>query len=270
MADRSETLVGDHRDSGNDLALAHELATIADTITTYWARRLDTLSVESKSDRSPVTEADRAAEHALREAVALARPADTFLGEEGGGPTASAGAHRRWIVDPIDGTANFLAGGRDWVTNIALEVDGRLQVALISSPRRKLRWEAVRTRGARCNGRPLRVSARDDLSEAVWSTYLGDDGTRDLAPIRQMRGAAPHMHQPHSYTGVADGQLEFAFDLYGGEWDFAAPKLVVEEAGGRVTDLAGTERIDAGSVLATNGRLHQQALDVIAAAGAEW
>ena len=204
-----------------------------------WAGRLHALAVESKSDLSPVTQADRSAEQALRDAVEAARPGDGFLGEEGGGPTAAAGVARRWIVDPIDGTADFVAGGGNWVTNIALEVDGHVRVALISSPMRKLRWDAVSSGGARCNNAPIWVSNADELHSACWSTYLGDDGMRDLAPIREMRRVAPRMRQPHSYTAVAEGRVDVTFDLFGGEWDFAAPKLIVEEAGGRVTDLQG-------------------------------
>ena len=109
----------------------------------------------------------------------------------------------------------------------------------------------------------IRVSSAGDLATAAWSTYLGDDGTRDLDPIRRMQATSPDMRQPHTYTDVADGSLDLAFDLYGGEWDFAAPKLLVEEAGGRMTDLAGGDRIDTGSMLATNGRLHAQALQIL-------
>ena len=221
------------------------------------------VAVEWKADGSPVSEVDRAAERALREAVRRSRPDDAFLGEEGGGPTATAAAGRRWIVDPIDGTQSYVSGGSDWLTYIALEVDGQLEVSVISSPPRRCRWEATRGNGAWCNGTRIRVSSTSDLATAAWSTYLGDDRTRDLDPIRRMQATSPDMRQPHTYTDVADGSLDLAFDLHGGEWDFAAPKLLVEEAGGRMTDLAGGDRIDTGSMLATNGRLHAQALEIL-------
>jgi histidinol-phosphatase len=246
-----------------DLQLARRLADIADRITMASDPGAMAVAVEWKSDGSPVSEVDRAAERALREAVHQFRPDDVFLGEEGGGPTAAATAGRRWIVDPIDGTQSYVSGGSDWLTYIALEIDGRLEVSVISSPPRRCRWEATRGNGAWCNGTRIRVSSAGDLATAAWSTYLGDDGTRDLDPIRRMQATSPDMRQPHTYTDVADGSLDLAFDLYGGEWDFAAPKLLVEEAGGRMTDLAGGDRIDTGSMLATNGRLHAQALGIL-------
>ena len=228
------------------------------------------MQVERKADDSPVTEVDRAVESALRNALRAARPDDEVLGEEGGGPVAGIGATRRWIIDPIDGTQSYLSGGSDWVTYIALEVEGQLEVSVISSPPERRRWEAVRGRGAWCNSRRLRVSSTERLSGAAWSTYLGDDGTRDLDPIRRMRAASADMRQPHSYPGVAAGTVDIAFDLFGGEWDFAAPKLLIEEAGGRMTDLAGRDRIDTGSMLATNGHLHLQVLEVIEQGGGRW
>jgi histidinol-phosphatase len=248
---------------GRDLQLARELADIADRITTAYERKAGTLHIERKADDSPVTEVDRAVESALRRALRVARPDDAFLGEEGGGPTAGAGAERRWIIDPIDGTQSYVSGGSDWLTYIALEVNQRLEVAVISSAPRRRRWEATRGAGAWCNGRRLLTSDTNRLTGAAWSTYLGDDGTLDLDPIRRMRGASPDMRQPHSYTDVADGSIDLAFDLFGGEWDFAAPKLLVEEAGGRMTDLAGRDRIDTGEMLATNGHLHSAALGLI-------
>jgi histidinol-phosphatase len=250
-----------------DLELARKLADIADRITTAFAGTVGAMQVERKADDSPVTEVDRAVENALRNALRAARPDDEVLGEEGGGPVAGIGATRRWIIDPIDGTQGYLSGGSDWVTYIALEVEGQLEVSVISSPPGRRRWEAARGKGAWCNGRRLRVSNTERLPGAAWSTYLGDDGTRDLAPIRRMRAASADMRHPHSYPSVAAGTVDIAFDLFGGEWDFAAPRLLVEEAGGRMTDLSGRDRIDTGSMLATNGHLHLQALEVIEPGG---
>jgi histidinol-phosphatase len=246
-----------------DLHLARELADIADRITTGCLRKVGSLNVERKADDSPVTEVDRAVESAVRTALRVARPDDAVLGEEGGGPPAGAGAARRWIVDPIDGTQSYLSGGSDWLTYIALEVEGRVEVSVISAPPRRRRWEAMRGRGAWCDGRRVLASSTNRLEGAAWSTYLGDDGTADLDPVRRMRAVSPNMRQPHSYTDVADGSADLAFDLFGGEWDFAAPKLLVEEAGGRMTDLAGGDRIDTGEMLATNGHLHAAALKLI-------
>jgi histidinol-phosphatase len=226
----------------------------------FWARRLDGLKVTTKSDLSPVTEADRATEAAMRTAVRQARPFDGFLGEEGGGPVSADRVGRRWIVDPIDGMADYVAGGRSWVTNIALEVDGEIEVAIISSSARGVRWEAVRERGARRNDESIRVSEVGKITECRWTTYLGDDGLRDSAPVRALLEIAPRMQQPHSYPAVADGRVDITFDLSGGEWDFAAATLLVEEAGGQATDLEGRARIDTGTMLATNGRLYPSAL----------
>jgi histidinol-phosphatase len=246
-----------------DLALAQRMADAADSITLAAAGRLASLRVERKADASPVSEADRAAERALRALAAAERPGDGFLGEEDGGTWAGE-ADRRWLVDPIDGTRDFLAGTDAWETLIALEADGRVVVAVISAPARRARWWAVAGGGAVRDGRPRAVSGVATLAQARWSTYLPDPDRGRLPRIAEMRRRAGVLRGPHTYTAVIDGDCDVAFDLYGEEWDFAAPKLIVEEAGGRMTDLAGGERLDTGAMVASNGRLHAAALALLA------
>ena len=163
---------------GPDLAFAQELADSADAITLRCFRSLD-LRVETKPDLSPVSEADRAAEEAIRELVAHRRTGEGVLGEEFG----DDGTAVRWIVDPIDGTRNYVRGIPVWGTLLALERDGRVEVSVVSAPALGRRWWAVRGGGAFANGETCRVSAIASLESATVSTgaaYEMPEGWRRL------------------------------------------------------------------------------------------
>ncbi len=224
------------------------------------------LRVESKPDRTPVTETDRAVEQALRERLAAARPGDEVVGEEFG---ASDGeTRRRWIIDPIDGTASYLRGMPTWSTLIALEQEGEPLVAVVSMPAISRRWWASRGGGAWTEGRQLTVSRVAELSEAqlCWSGIESWDlvGRPEaiLALCRQCwrtRGIG----DAWQYMLVAEGAAEVALDPEVSEWDLAAPRLIVEEAGGRFTDLGGVATVAGGDALATNGLLHEAALAIV-------
>ncbi len=244
----------------SDLALAFAMADRADQLTVSYAARISELAVDSKFDGSPVTEADRATEAALTELVGAHRPGDLFLGEESEPRCPQRESRRRWIVDPIDGTLEFLGGGAGWSTQIALEIDGSVEIAVMSFPMLRLRYVATLGGGAHRNGMRISVSAQRSLRTARWSTYLPTDAHLDLPPVRRMTRDAGERDEVHNYARLAEGHVDVAFDLSAGVWDFAAAKLLVEQAGGRMTDLQGGTRLDTGAMVATNGVLHSAAL----------
>jgi histidinol-phosphatase len=248
-----------------DLALALRMADVADAI----AMRDFTgepLVFTEKPDGSPVTATDPEVEAALRAIVAEERPGDGFLGEEVG---ATGAGRRRWIVDGIDGTIVFVAGGRGWSTEIALEEDGEVVVGVCTSPALPLRTWGSRAAGAYGRGAdgavsPRRVSATPSLDGARVSTIPPVDhlraGERALAE-RLLAGATFVEPVCHCAVLVAEGGADLGLQLGGGPWDYAALAVIVEEAGGRFTDLEGRVRIDGGGPrLFSNGVLHDAAL----------
>jgi len=244
-----------------DLNVALELADVADRIT--MARfRADDLVVETKPDLTPVSEADTAVERAVREMLAEVRPEDSVLGEEYGAP--ADGGSRRWIVDPIDGTKGYVRGIPVWATLLALQEDGEPSVAVVSAPAKRCRWWAARGMGAFTDdglsdgNRPLRVSAIGRLED--WQG-LGRAGLT-LELVRAC-WRSRNFGDFWAYMLVAEGAVEVALDPIVSLWDLAAPQLIVEEAGGRFTDLGGARTADGGDAIATNGLVHDVALAII-------
>ena len=250
-----------HGASGNDadLALALELAEAADVIALGRFRATD-LVVETKPDLTPVTEADRAIEEMLRDRLATARPEAAVIGEEFG---KSGDASARWILDPIDGTKNFVRGVPVWATLIALERDGAMTVGVVSAPALGRRWWASQGGGAFANGEPIRVSAITDLADA----HLAYDSVTDFEALglgeeflalsrRCWRSRGFGDFWAHMF--VAEGAVDVAVETEVFVWDFAAVQLVVEEAGGRATQLGGVPLADGGSIVTTNGVLHDR------------
>ncbi len=255
-----------------DLALAQELADLADEITLARFRAED-LVVETKPDLTPVSEADKAVEQALRERLATARSDDAVVGEEYGA-SEGTGASRRWIVDPIDGTMSYVRGVPVWATLLALEEDGALVLGVVSAPALGRRWWAARGHGAfareasaRGRGvtRPVRVSAVSELSDAqlCFSDY---EGWLREGRIGSLLELSSRCWRTRGYGDfwqhmlVAEGAVEIAIDPGVSVWDLAAVLVVVREAGGRLTDLAGVERADGGDGVSTNGLLHDEVL----------
>jgi histidinol-phosphatase len=245
-----------------DLRFALELADAADAVTLPRFRAVD-LHVETKPDLTPVTDADRAAERLLRERIAEARPGEGVLGEEEG----DDGGETRWIIDPIDGTKNFSRGIPVWATLIALDRGGTIVCGVASAPALGRRWWAARGAGAYRDGERLAVSGIASLEDASVSfsrsSLLGaTECTLDVA------GRAWHM-QPFSdfwaHLLVAEGALEVAFEHEMSPWDNAALQVIVEEAGGRFSDLAGAPRFDGGSAVSTNGLVHNEVLALLSA-----
>ena len=233
-----------------DLDLALRLADAADAIALSKFRARD-LVVETKPDSTPVTEADRAVEAELRTILALARRRDAVLGEEEGQSGSSA---RRWIVDPIDGTRNYSRGVPVWATLIALEDHGRVVLGVVSAPALHRRWWAERGEGAHANGDVVRVSRIARPEDAVLTFALEQSLPRLAGRAWHARGYGDFW----SHMLVAEGAVDGAIDAVGvSVWDLAPLHVIVEEAGGRVSDFAGVSRIDGGSALSSNGHLHE-------------
>jgi histidinol-phosphatase len=244
----------------DDLALALHLADLADEITLRHFRS-ERLQTWTKPDLTPVTEADRAVEQVLREHLAGERPDDGVLGEEFG---AQGGGAARWIIDPIDGTKNYLRGVPVYATLIALERDGEQAVGVCSAPAMGRRWWAARGGGAFADGRRLRVSRVAELGDAFlcygslsgWERGRGERFLDLLRRCWRTRGFGDFW----IHLLVAEGAADLAVEPEVSLWDLAAVKVIVEEAGGRFTDLAGVARADGGSAVCSNGLLHDQVL----------
>ena len=249
-----------------DLQFAIELADAADEITMRHYQS-SSLSVRTKSDKTPVSEADEAVERMIRERIAAERPGDGIVGEEFG---TSGATSRRWILDPIDGTKNYVRGIPVWGTLIGLEENGRVIAGVISAPAMGRRWWASSGEGAfvRTLGetRAMRASSVDKLEDAhlTYDSIIDFDqhggAVRFLALMRRCtrsRGFGDFW----AHMLVAEGAVEIAIEPAVAIWDMAPVQIIVEEAGGRFTDLDGRPRIDGGSALSTNGLLHDAVLE---------
>jgi histidinol-phosphatase len=250
-----------------DLVFALELADLADAISLPRFRSTDLL-VETKPDLTPVTEADRDVERAIRDRIAAARAGEIVVGEEFG-PDRDEGAPGRWIVDPIDGTKNYVRGIPVWATLIALEREGTLNVGVVSAPALGgRRWWAVRGGGAFSEGRRLSVSKVERLEDAqvcygglgAWRRSGMLEGLLELTR-RSWRSRGFGDFWMHML--VAEGAADVATELEVSVWDLAALKVIVEEAGGLFTDLTGRSTASGGSALSTNGLLHDEALAIL-------
>ncbi|HVG23329.1 MAG TPA: histidinol-phosphatase [Thermoanaerobaculia bacterium] len=245
-----------------DLRLALALADAADAITLRHFQSA-TLAVRTKVDMTPVSEADEEVERVLRTMLAAERPGDAIIGEEFG---TSGSASRRWIVDPIDGTKNYVRGIPVYATLIGL-VDGeRPIVGVVSAPALSRRWWASQGEGAFCNGRPIRASRISEVSEA----HVAYDSVTDFDRAGSTNAFLELMRRCTRARGfgdfwihmlVAEGAIEIAIEPAVAPWDMAAVQPIVEEAGGRFTDLRGNARFDGGSGLSTNGLLHDEVLE---------
>ena len=241
---------------GADLDLALRLADVADEIALSRFRARD-LVVETKPDQTPVTEADRAVETELRTILGIERRRDAILGEEEGQTGSSA---RRWIVDPIDGTTNYVRGVPVWATLIALEDHGQVTVGVVSAPALHRRWWAERGAGAHANGDVVRVSRVARPEDAVLTFALEQSLPRLAGRAWHARGYGDFW----SHMLVAEGAIDGAIDAIGvSVWDLAAVQVIVEEAGGTFTDFAGEHRIDGNSAISSNGLLHADLLEAV-------
>ncbi len=241
-----------------DLKFALDLADLADSISVPRFRARD-LTVDTKPDLSPVTDADRTIERMLRRRIEAKRPRDAVLGEEEGGPDR---APVRWLVDPIDGTKNFSRGIPIWATLIALERDGEVVLGVASAPALGRRWWAMRGQGAFADGERIRVSGVRRMDDAVFSftrtDLLAERGRRfDLV---RRAWHAQMFSDCWQHLLVAEGSVDAALDPVLYPWDIGALQVIVEEAGGRATNFEGARGVDGGSLVSSNGLLHDEVL----------
>ena len=250
----------------DDLELAQRLADAADALTLARFRAQD-LHVDAKPDLTPVSDADLAVEDEVRRLLAAERPDDAVLGEEHG---VTGEGPRQWVVDPIDGTKNFVRGVPVWATLIALLVDGVVTVGVVSAPGLGRRWWAARGRGAFADGHPIRVSSVSSLSDAHLS-YSSLTGWEALGRLDGLLELSRKCWRTRafgdfwSHVLVAEGAVDASFEPEVSLWDLAPLQVIVEEAGGRFTSLAGEARPDGGSVVCSNGLLHDEVLTGLAA-----
>ncbi|MFF5175457.1 histidinol-phosphatase [Micromonospora sp. NPDC000089] len=258
----------------DDIALAHRLADAADAISTARFRALD-LRVEAKPDLTPVSDADTAVERGIRALLATHRPDDGLLGEEYGAQPAAGPGGRRWIVDPIDGTKNFVRGVPVWATLIALLEGDRPVVGLVSAPALGRRWWGAVDGDAyagpdAASGEPIRVSAVRDLADAslCYSSLTGWEAAGRLdAMLQLMRDTwrSRAYGDFYGYMLLAEGALDVMVEPELSLWDVAALVPIVTAAGGSFTDLAGRPAPGGDgstevSAVATNGPLHPDIL----------
>ncbi len=247
------------------IAFAHDACDVADEIARAHFRR--DLDLERKPDRTFVTVADQGIEREIRSRILARYPDHGLIGEEYG--TEAADAPTRWYIDPIDGTHNFIRGVPLFGTLLAVEVDGELQAGMISAPALRERWWAARGLGAWARGldgeRAVRVSRVGSLDDAQLLYGSRTDNVRSgvmpgfdalIASAWRDRGFGDFW----GYTLLAEGAAEAMIEVGMKPWDLAAPLVVIEEAGGQVTDAFGERRIDAESFVATNGLLHDEVL----------
>ena len=271
-------------DLQDDLALAHALADLADAITLDRYQAQD-LVITNKPDNTPVTDADRAVETAIREALATHRPTDGLVGEEFGSDKGTSG--RYWVIDPIDGTKNFMRGVPTWATLIALvsvNTSGaeEVVVGIASAPALARRWSAAKGHGAfvRFNSgnndelledfdsasidKKMSVSKVKELSDASisYSDFVGwgdrlEPFQKMLANAWRSRGIGDFW----SHMLVAEGAVDVAIEPSLAVWDMAALDIIVREAGGTFTNTAGQNGPFGGSGVSTNGLLHNAVIN---------
>jgi histidinol-phosphatase len=254
----------------DDLRLAHMLADTADSITMDRFRSAD-LDVSLKDDETAVSDADTAVEEALRRTLSKARPRDGFHGEETG---ESGWGPRRWVIDPIDGTANYVRGAPVWATLIALMIGDTPVVSVVSAPALTRRWWAHQGGGAFAGkglltGRGIEVSAVEWVSDAFLSySSLGgwvDSGRgRQFGDLLRTTKRTRGFGDFWSYMLVAEGAVDIACEPQLELHDMAALSVIVTEAGGRFTSVEGDPGPVGPGALATNGRLHEQVLHMLA------
>jgi histidinol-phosphatase len=253
-------------DYTDDLRLAHVLADDADSLTLDRFKALD-LHVMSKPDLTPVSDADQSVEEAIRRTLARARSRDAVLGEEQG---STGHSQRRWIVDPIDGTKNFVRGVPVWATLIALEVDGEIVMGVVSAPQLQRRWWAAKGGGA-YTGKSLMKATQIHTSdvrrlEDASLSYSSLSGWEQRGQLDDFLSLSRRVWRTRaygdfwSYMLLAEGAVDIAAEPELELYDMAALDIIVREAGGTFTSLDGAPGPWGGNAVASNGHLHDAAL----------
>lgn len=254
----------------DDLRLAHLLADQADAITTSRFKAVD-LQVSAKPDLTPVTDADTAVEDALRTSLSRTRPRDAVHGEEredsGWGP-------RRWVIDPIDGTANFVRGVPVWASLIALMEGDQVVAGVVSAPALGRRWWASKGGGAftgrsLLQGTPCAVSRVGDVADASLSYaslggWVASGRGQQFVDLLRDCWRTRAYGDFWSYMLLAEGAVDLAAEPELALHDMAAVSIVVTEAGGRFTNLDGVDGVAGPGAIATNGLLHEEIVDRLA------
>ncbi|MBK9178532.1 MAG: hypothetical protein IPM45_02970 [Acidimicrobiales bacterium] len=244
------------------LAAAVELAEQAGALALRWFRSPD-LTVTAKGDGTPVTQADREAEHLVRSQLAHRFPADTILGEEEG--LAEGTSTRRWILDPVDGTLAFSRGVPTFSTLLAVHDEHGPAVGVIVLPALGETVAAGRGLGCSSNGVPVQVSERDEVRGSTLSTSGFDHWPEPaLIAVRRAGWRMRTWGDGWGYALVATGRIDAMVDPDVSPWDLAPMPVILAEAGGRFTAADGRDGIDRGSGVATNGRLHDTLLAQLA------
>jgi histidinol-phosphatase len=252
-------LIASEAELGRWRKAAIEVCDEADRIAMAGFRR--GIRVDTKPDRSFVTEADREIERAARARLRAAFPGCGFVGEEEG--TEGAGASVRWYIDPIDATANFVRGIPIFATLLAVEFDGELQLGVVSAPAMRERWLAWRGGGAWRGSERIRVSSVsriEDFHLIYGSERLRGGQLPGLEDTLRSAWRDRGFGDFWGYMLVAEGAAEAMVEVGAHPWDWAAPLVIVEEAGGRFTTAAGERRIDGPSAVASNGVIHDELL----------
>ncbi len=256
-------------DYTDDLRLAHVLADDADSLTTGRFKSLD-LHVMSKPDLTPVTDADQAVEESIRRTLSRVRSRDAVTGEEQG---STGHSQRRWVVDPIDGTKNFVRGVPVWATLISLVVDEEVVLGVVSAPLLQRRWWASSGNGA-WTGRSLLKATRCQVSdvrrlEDASLSYSSLTGWDERGRLDDFLSLARRCWRTRaygdfwSYMLLAEGAVDLAAEPDLEVYDMAALDVIVREAGGRFSSLDGTDGPFGGNALASNGHLHEAALSFL-------
>ena len=256
-------------DYTDDLRLAHVLADDADSLTEARFKALD-LHVMSKPDLTPVTDADQAVEESIRRTLSRVRSRDAVTGEEQG---STGHSQRRWVIDPIDGTKNFVRGVPVWATLISLVVEDEVVLGVVSAPLLNRRWWASAGNGAwtgrsllkatRCQVSDVRRLEDASLSYASLSGWEERGQMEDFLTLMRRCWRTRAYGDFWSYMLLAEGAVDIAAEPELEVYDMAALDIFVREAGGRFTSLDGTDGPFGGNALATNGHLHEAALSFL-------
>ena len=250
--------------------LLQAIAQEADAISMRYFRN-EELRVDRKGDGTAVTQADRAVEEMARAKVAASGLPLDVLGEEMGGDNAKSPAttgRARMIIDPIDGTEEFTRGIQTFGTLMGIELNGEIVAAMVSAPGLHSRWWAYRGEGAYRDGKRLRVSNVTNLSKAMIFT-TGTGPSKNAADQSKIRRLLDHARNSRSFGGfwqhmlVAEGAIEVALDWTSKPWDLAPLGIMVEEAGGRSTNVQGERTIYTGQLISTNGKIHDEVLKLL-------
>jgi len=230
------------------------------------------LAVETKSDCSPVTEVDRSCESIIRDMIRRNFPRDGFLGEESGEEKGSSG--RKWIVDPLDGTRPYIRGVPTHSVLIALEDGNAMAVGCMHLPALRETYWASKGDGAFLNNRRLRVSGASKLVDVFGSAfgYVEKSGTPEGARLLRLMGSWGYAYgfmDAYTYGCIAAGRIDASVNLLDKPWDCAAAACIIEEAGGRFSDLHGEASVYNGACVLSNGLVHEAVLEYFSSINAD-